>query len=318
MSYFDRIIVLDFVLKSDVISSFSLTSVELDMDFETKKTDNSENNSGSVSIFNLSPDKIEAITGADTGTVTVSAGYTQGTGASVVYSGDIIGIETPRERGDRKTTIKLSTGATARREGEISRTWKGVVTLSQVVTDLLTGSEVIPPSPLGVGNEKWNRGLSLSGNRIDLLTRVLNGQGYRFTIDDNNMKIFKLNSQQSSVTTIVSLTPSSGLLDSPERMTKQIKAKATRETQVDFLDRTSGGVPLNRIQPSTPPSTPAVSQTASVVKGWKIKSLLNPLLTPQGKVSVTSETMNGIFSIREVTHSGSTYSSEFNTVCEVY
>lgn len=298
--YWGRKIVVNMVVNTSTgVKRLTVDSDSLDIDFDCTKTDKPENNEGSVTLWNLNQNTRTILESMKSGTITILAGYTQSVGISVVYVGDITTMESERKAGDRATTFTLATGSNARREGEISRSWKGITTVDVVVRGILEGSGLTLSPNSVLPTKQWSRGLALSGNRISMLQQVLQGTGATFTIDDNVLKVVSNGSQMGG--SIVHLSPDSGLLELPTRSIKIRKASSAGETAT------------KRVQAGESDC----GDTSTDDSGTTIKSLLNPLIVPHGKVSIQSKSINGIFKVRSVTHSGSTTGTDFTSEIEL-
>lgn len=253
--------------------------------FNVQKTDGKTPNKAKISIYNLSEKSRNLI--KQTGElVFLNAGYSDGDGEENVFIGDVSSINHKIEPPDVVTIIEASDGAEeiATRKTGISFApgASGMTVLRKILSVFNIGNDL---SNLSISDKKYANGFSYAGSADQALDKVCENLGISWSIQNNEIKLIPADGNDGSQ--IVSLTPSSGILGAPERLEGRTR-KAKGKSKV-------------------------------VKPGWRVRALLQPKLTPGGRVTLTSHEIpeNSVFKISVVTHSGDTFGSEWATTIEV-
>ena len=204
-----------------------------------------------------------------------------------IFIGDIRNATTKRNGPDWETVIQSGDGERAFAYARVTQAIKGPVDAGKLIGELA--------GKLGVGKgnsariaqvfagkqKKFLNGHVARGSVAKELTKVLDLEGYEWSIQDGELQILKPGEALPSIS--LEISPDTGLIGSPE-----------------------WNVPDNRPN-SKEHKSPFVS----------FKALLSPELKPGGRVKLVSEAIDGNFAIRRVKHSGDTHGSEWYTEAEV-
>lgn len=249
----------------------------LRMQFKIEKTLTKTPNTCEVLITNLS-EKSRAGMQAKGSRIIVSAGYpsTQ----AQIFSGDARLIEHVHVGPDWITKIQCGDGERAYQFARVNTSFAGGTRVVDVLKAAARSMFVDP----GNLNEKaaaltqqFVNGYAMQGKASREFDKVLAPTGLEWSIQDGRMQLLAPGEANKDV--VVEISPTSGLIGSPEHGTPEKK----------------GG--------------PAV---------LKVKSLLQPSAKPGGRVRVVSAEHNGIFRVLKVSHNGDTAGGEWYTTYEVH
>lgn len=125
------------IVKATFSGSGSLVVEDLKIEFQIEKTISGVPNSGTVSVYNLSPQNRQAL-GKEFDSVQLEAGY-QGTGTGIILKGAIREVFHSREgQGgvDIKSEVKVGDGDKADRTGVVAKTYPTGSKIKDIVTDI--------------------------------------------------------------------------------------------------------------------------------------------------------------------------------------
>lgn len=255
---------------------------DLKISFKVEKTSESNPNTMTVSIYNLSKDT-RAICQRKGNAIILRCGY-EGN-IPLIFSGDIAKCTIDKQGPDIVTIVEAGDGEISFGTSNIDASFAPGATVqsvfNQVVGSFGTGLGPI----LGVPDQKINNGITLSGDSKKVMDDLTQKHGLEWSIQDGQVQVQKKN--QPVFGTAVLLNSETGLIGSPKNV-KILKASTD-----PLLD-------------------PALSKDAGV----QFKSLLNPKLKPGQLVKLDSVNVKGLFTVRKVTHSGDTYASSWESDCE--
>lgn len=205
--------------------------------FRIEKTDSPEPNKATVEVFNLNAANRAILKeGADLVAkaieaakklgvppswewpLIVEAGYTSG--VSQLFSGDVTFARSVKERVDWITTIEAEDGGPKFANARINKSFGAGTTLTALLT------QIANQFGLGLGNSiahflvpkrgrvLFKKGVVISGKVSDVLDTYCATAGYTWSIQDGQLQI--LESSETLVEAIVKVSPSTGLVGSPE------------------------------------------------------------------------------------------------------
>jgi hypothetical protein len=291
------------IIQAGKINAPGIKIRDLRVVFNINKTSTTTFNTAKVSIYNmgshsrdllskLNLDKAENL-------LVVKAGY-DSQQVSVVFVGNIAFIDISKPRPEVITTIEANDGEKIFNQFKIPcpgfvGSYRGGIDAKKVLKDLVSAS--------GLETKHINWNLIVSRNYISgfcfvgmgkvLLNNLCNYLGLEYSIQNNQLKLFP--SGKSDGARIVSLTPETGLIGSPERLS---------DVNMDsFVMNTKRNKKEKKHNP-----------------GWKVKSLLQPAIEPGSIIQVTSEEIKTPtqFRVVEVTHTGDTHGSDWTSEMNVY
>jgi len=194
----------------------------LAIDFQIMRSIKREPNTLSLSVFNLSADhRAQVQTG--TNQITVRAGY-RDTGAHVLFVGDARNVLSEQDKTEIKTTIEGRDSGRAYQQARIDRSYAPGTPVATVVRDLVArlgvgegNTEDAISAGLTLRNDAsdFGDGYTASGKVPDVLTALLRGSGYRWSIQNNAIQILRRGRPIQSQA--VRLSKTSGLIGSPAK-----------------------------------------------------------------------------------------------------
>lgn len=265
--------------------SLQLQISRLRTEFDVKKTESSDPNKAVVGIYNLSQSTRNLIDKTDS-LLTLYAGYEDGPGLSIVFKGDITNVSHKYAPPEVITVIEASDGENNIQDKRISLSYSGSVSMRQVLSDTIKRfgfAEQLAFSGIAFNDVILNNGYAFVGKIKTVMDEVCKILSLQWSIQNNELKLYQ--EDLTDETIVINLSPQTGLIGSPE----QIKIKTgKKKTDIKQLD------------------------------GWKIKSLLQPVAEPGGRVNLTSKVLTdeSEFKILNVNHSGDTHGSAWQTEIE--
>lgn len=242
--------------------------------FKVDKGLGKDPNQCEVIVTNLSPAR-RAQVQTQGGKFILQAGYESG--IRQLFIGDIRTIEHMRDGPNWHTRVTSGDGERAFRFARVNESFKGGIPVSEVV-NALAGA-----MGLGLGNlslvasslsGQYVNGFSAFGSAARELTRVLSGQGLSWSVQDGELLV--LRDDQDTGVVIPDLSPSTGLIGSPE---------------FGAAEKNKGPV-------------------------LKFKTLLDGRVKAGGRVKVTSARYSGEVRVTKFTHTGDTAGGDWYTTIE--
>lgn len=254
---------------------------ELRVKFTAKKTNDSSSNTCQVEIYNLSPDNRSRIKELSNIFI-LEAGY-KTEGVSQVFIGDIVQLEHRYEAPNWISSIQFNDGENALKNSKTAISFKGGVPVKNVMLQIADSfgisKKIVDES--SIENVQFANGYSDIGSSKQLLDNVAGKIGVEWSIQDGKLIIRKKGSADSNKAAV--LSPDTGLIGSPVRVDKkQPKDAAT-----------------------TPDNRPR----------WEFTSLMFPGILPGNRIEVSGvrDFSNGVFKVEQITHSGDTHGTEWNS-----
>lgn len=249
----------------------------LRMQFTAKKTLEKAPNTAEISVFNLAEKSRKALQ-AEGSHVLLQAGYEDMRSQAVVFSGDARLISHRLDGPDWVTKIECGDGEAALGGEQVDEAFAGGVRVFDVVAAMAKTLKVdkgnLASQAQALGRV-FKGGFVAQGRAATILDRTLAAEGFTFSIQNGRLQILK--PEESNRETVYVLSPTSGLVDSPEWSTPAKKGK---------------------------PAT------------LKVKSLLLPQILPGRRIEVKARAAQGIFRVKELTHHGDTHEGEWVTEME--
>lgn len=257
------------------------------MDFDVKKDTKEEPNVHTVKVFNLKPETMKQLSKPDQFCV-LYAGYQHEDDAVLLAAGNIEETFIKRTEKDVIFNIEFLDGWVAIRDTAVSLGYGGGISAKAIIKEIakqmglpLMMNEKLP-------DRTWQHGFSFYGPAHQALHKVVKGTGLEWSIQDNTLQIIK----EGGTTTrkAVVFSPTSGMIGSPERI--KISSKEKKSDKKEKGER----------QPRN---------------GWRIKSLLTPMVNPGDKIKLEAKDVEGFFRVDTVKHSGSFSGGKWETLLEV-
>jgi len=254
------------------------------MSFSIRKTDTKDPNTCELNIWNLNSNTRSKLEKLDDFAF-VSAGYTQADNVETIFVGNITNVVTRYESPEIVTTISIADGEKVLNSKKVSVSYAKGSTALQVLKDLVAKLDIPLKGSLeklGI-NKVFNTGYSYTGHVKTAIRKVSEYSGLDWSIQNGEIK-FTLEDKDDG-SKLVSINSDSGMIGNPEKT--QIKNNK-RKSKVK-LD------------------------------GYKIRSLLQPSVEPQGRVEVSSFVTGPekIFKIIDVEHNADNFEGGFETTLTV-
>jgi hypothetical protein len=300
----------------------------LRIQFSIQKTADKNPNTNNIKIWNLKKDTRAEIEKPDTRCL-LYAGYAEDAGPTLIFSGNVTYAWTKLELPDIITTIELGDGTQEIRDTTISVGYGKGVKSNQVLTDVAKKMQIPLTLASNAPERSWNNGLSYHGSARTLLDKVTKATGLEWSIQNGNLQVI----EKGMITTRqgIEISQSSGMVGSPEseREAKAQKGKGTGSAGtagIPGVSETDAEEPsIMTIAASTPSKTKTDKAPTATKKkdesadakqywyGWKVKTLLMPMLNPGDRVKLNTKTVEGVFRIEELTHTGDNWTGDWQT-----
>lgn len=248
------------------ISNLSAQGIETDLlgiGFDIQKALGRELNKSQLRVINLSESARSTLSTDDPITMVLSAGYL-GDNTSQLFQGDVRFSDIVNEGTDWITRFETGDGSKAFRTARINKSLK-----TAKPGDLLREcGDVLGAAGLNLGNlqdkvdeggvvdglNEFLGGVVLSGLAVDVMTTVVTGLGYEWSIQDGEIQI--LRPDETTSDDILVVTPDSGLIGSPQQGKKGVikfrmlldgRASPGRPIRLESLERPPGDMRIEKI-----------------------------------------------------------------------
>lgn len=263
-----------------------LEITELRIQFEIQKTVKKNPNKSSIKIWNLKKDTRAKLEQPDTRCV-LYAGYSEDAGPLLLFQGDVTYAWSSIDGPDIITEFELGDGSKEIRDTTISVGYNSNIKSKTVLNDVAKQMGIPLTLPSNAPERSWQHGLSFYGSAAGLLDKVTQATGLEWSIQNGNLQVI----ESGGVTTRqgIELAVDSGLIYSPERIRaskKEVKKK---------------------------PNTNELVPGKQGVDGWRVRTLLMPMLNPGDRVKLSSRFVDGVFRIAEVKHSGDSHEGDWQS-----
>lgn len=283
MTKFNRVANLDIRLTNSTFTGYigSLNISNLRIAFQILKSLSWSTNTASIQIYNISPSKRAQI--KDYGDeVTINAGYSEDTGAQLLFVGDTTKVTHIFDQPDIITSLQCGDGERILNQKLISVSYAERISARTVIEQIAEKMGVnvaffAPSSDLVY--EQGFQGTDLAKNVLDKVTKYL---GLTWSIQNKNLYILQENGSTTKPPAVIS--QNTGMIGVPERYTYKRRD-------------------LFRAGPK---------------QGYKVKTLLRPEILPGDKVNIISQQINldDVFFVDSVVHKGDTYGSVWESEWE--
>lgn len=282
MPQFDRSIS---VLINTQNSRFTLKNLHIS--FSVQKSESSDANKCTISIYNLSDSTISTIKESGL-TAVLNAGYKQGKGEEVLFIGDITNVTTQYEFPNKITMLDVYDGQKALTYSKASVAYKEGADSLQILRDALNkfGLPIKTDlSRLSLKSKQFLNAFSFAGSTKTLVDNLTKNLGLDWSIQSGEIKLYAKGKLESNI--LINLSSESGLLNVPESIKIQSKEKTGKKK--DSID------------------------------GFRIRCLLQPKAEPGGTITLTSRNIpsGSRFRIYSVDHAGSNFEGDFQTSMEI-
>lgn len=264
----------------------ALVISDLRITFDISKTGGKNPNTAKVEVFNLSKDTRKQLETLGLNLI-IYAGYLDGEGEQLMFSGDISSITHKLIKPNYVTTIMANDGLNSLGSSKVSfAKGKGVKAGSILNTVLKTFALPNNFKTVPFVDKVYSNGFAFTGMSKEALTKLTDYLDMSWTIQNNEIRLTPFDGNDSSE--VIFFNVESGLLGSPTRLKGEIR-KAKGDTKKDK-------------------------------DGWQIKTLLAPRVNPKGQVAITSREIpeQTFFDVQSITHRGDTHGADFTSDIQVH
>ena len=272
--------------------------------FSIQKGATKSPNKCTVKVWNASP-KTRAAIEVIGNVIILKAGYTEDIGAKTIFSGNVTRTLTVREGPDWITELEIEDGFLEFRDAKVSLSFAQGATVEQVVSAVSKKFELpVRPLPADILQKQYSAGFAFVGRVRDAMDKACEKGGLEWSIQNREIQVIKKGGVFKQKAYL--LSADTGLLGSPMQESKTMTEKAAAKE----------GITANQpgVRKTTERDKDGEVQQMLQVLGYKVKSLLQPLVEPGGFVQVKSQGVNGeFFRVEELTHTGDTHGNEWHT-----
>jgi hypothetical protein len=251
---------------------------DLRVTFEVEKHLGSEPNTCTIKVYNLA-EPTRALLQRKPISVRLDAGY-DGELAQL-FTGDLRWGTSSLDSVDWITSLQVGDGDRAHRFARCSRSFAAGVSVASTVKDVVASMGLKLPAGVEAKlRTQYATGVTVHGNSARELTRLLKPLGLSWSIQDGRLQVLASGDVRSDAP--IEVSQDTGLIGT-----------------VEYGAPVEGGESADgRERKAKPPML-------------KFKMLLYPGLTPGGQVRVKSRSINGLFRVERVVHSGDTHGSDW-------
>lgn len=272
--------------------------------FSIQKGSTKTPNQCSVKVWNAAPET-RALIEVIGNVLILKAGYAEDVGATTIFSGNVTRSLTVREGPDWITELEIQDGFLEFRDAKVSLTFGKGATITQVVSAISKKFSLpVRPLPADVAKKQYPAGFAFVGRVRDAMDKACENGGLEWSIQNREIQVIKKGGVFKQKAYL--LTPDTGMVGSPMQETKTMTEKAAAKE----------GITANQpgVRKTTRRDNNFEVQEVLQVFGYKVKTLLQPLIEPGGYVQVKSKGINGeFFRVEELTHTGDTHGNEWHT-----
>jgi hypothetical protein len=247
--------------------------------FEVLKSTTPQPNPISIRVYNLKEDTRDRIR-RTTDRVILRAGYTEDVGPVVVAIGDVVDVVHQRASPDIITAITAGDGSRLLRTNKQSLSFTQGASAKEIIAQLANAAGIALRDIGALADAAFANGFAESGPFGDIMDKLAGKLNAEWSIQNGELQVTLLDTPTNDVA--VDITPTSGLIGAPERLTDQ-------------------GTP----------------RSPSQKDGWIIRSLLRPSIEPGARILVGSDTVEGFFRVKELQHIGDTHGDDWVTLMSI-
>lgn len=277
---------------------------ELRIAFSVKKGSTKTPNKCTVKVWNASPDtrSLMEVVG---NVMILRAGYSQDLGAVVIFTGNVTRSLTMREGADWVTELEMEDGYLEFRDTKVSLSFAPGVTTAQILSDITRKFGLpVRPIPADIASLQYTNGFAFVGRLRDAMDKCCNYAGAEWSIQNREIQVIKKGGVLRKQAYLIS--PDTGLIGSPQQESRTMTEKAAADAGI-----TASQPGVRRVRSKNKENE---VQEMLRVDGFKVRSLLLPIVEPGGYVQLKSAGVPlSFFRVEEVSHEGDTHGSNWQT-----
>lgn len=219
--------------------------------------------------------------------VLVEAGYAGQ--VQRLFSGDVRWAQSRRLGVQWETTLQIADGDRAYRHARVLRSYRGGVDVATAVREAATAMGLEVPAAVEGLRQQFAAGLALRGRASDVMSRLLEPTGYDWSIQDGRLQLLREGDVRVDQAAVIS--QDTGMVDTPE-----LGAPTDPPRAADGAG-----------------SSPRIGRGKPILS---VRTLLYPGLVPGGRILMKSRSINGLYKVLRLAHTGDTRGLEWFTDVE--
>lgn len=251
--------------------------VPLHIDFSFQKSEKKADNTGKVTVWNLSPEHLAVLNEQDC-VLSLRAGY--GSNLALIFAGVISQVKISLDEADFKTEIEVEDSLVEIRDTYVSLTYNGNVNWKKILDDTAGQLGVAVEYSYNAEFVDIPNGFSYVGPAKDVLTKGAACCNLDWSIQNGVLQMKKPGDVMSK--SVYVLSPKTGLLGIPAKVTDE-KSKGGSETK------------------------------RGKQRGWEVEYFLNGAINIDDYVKLESKYAEGYFRVAEVEHAGDNVSGDWTS-----
>ena len=247
----------------------------LHIEFSCEKSDAEAQNTGRVTIWNLSPQHIAVLEEKDC-ILSLRAGY--GDRLAQIFTGIVSYVKTDPDGADKRTQIEVVDNLVQVRDTYVSISYAGVVNWKTIIDAIGAQMGVAISYSYNASFPNTTNGYSYIGPASGALTAACTCCGLVWNIQNGVLQIKRPNDIMSQEVFVIS--PDTGLLGSPSR----VSLEKSKSANVSYADKQFG---------------------------WEVQYLMNGAIGVDDYVRLESKNVTGYFRAQKVEYSGDNLSGDW-------
>lgn len=272
--------------------------------FSIEKGSTKSPNKCTARVWNASADT-RAVMEAVGAVMILKAGYLDDIGASLIFTGNVTRSLTVREGPNWITELEMEDGFLEFRDKKVTLSFAAGATTTQVISKIASEFDLtVRPLPKDIAEKQYKSGFAFVGRVRDALDKACNYAGCEWSIQNREVQVLKKGGVLRQRAYL--LSPETGLIGSPHREHKTMTEKAAAKENITLQQP--------GVRKTTKKDKDGEVQEMLMVLGYKVKTLLQPMIEPGGLVQIKSAGIDGeFFKVEEMTHKGDTHGREWET-----
>lgn len=205
----------------------------LHISFSIQKADTESQNTGKITLWNLSPAQLATLNEKDC-VVVLKAGY--GSHMPLVFTGAVSFVQTSIDGADRMTEIEAVDGRIEIRDTYVSVSYSGVINTKTVIDDIAKEMGVTVTYSYNAEFVDLPNGFSFVGQAKNALDKACASSGLSWSFQNGILQVKKLKDTMSQE--VFLLTPETGLINVPKKVSISAEDKNAKDQNgwdVDYL-----------------------------------------------------------------------------------
>lgn len=251
----------------------------LTVQFRVPFSDSADSNDAEVKVYNLKDTTVNSL--KTKAVALLSAGYVDDYG--VIFNGFLKDVKTEWQGVDKITTFICIDGTIDYLDKDFKKTYAKNTAASTIIREIAAFAGLkIGEIALPV-NFVYRTGKNVNGKPKALLTAIAKDCKAKMHVTQGRLYMRK---KDVGTNLTLNISKETGLIDQPEAISNEVEEPGAKQKKTR--------------------------------KGYKLRMLLNPRITTDVTIKLTSAKVSGLFRVESGEHKGDTSGNEWYTECEVY